>query len=265
MRVVLDDWRVCGHGLDGHKIALTQRAHQLPVADLPFLHPIHFDEHGGPISEIFDDPFFSRKNGAAEKKHVYLDGNDLPQAWAGRENFVIGETGFGTALIFIETLALWRQTARTGAQLHYVTFEAYPLSRDAIAGCLTSWPDRAEFAAELVTALPESWPVSGSAITQLKDVTLEVVIGLAEDTVENHPVLADCWFLDGHSPAKNPGMWSADLMRAVGNHTKPLGTFAAYSAAGWVRRNLEAAGFAVSKRPGFGTKREMSSGIKRPL
>ena len=234
----------------------------MPDHDLPFLHPIHFDEHGGPISEIFDDPFFSRKNGAAEKKHVYLDGNDLPQVWAGRDEFVIGETGFGTGLIFIETLALWRANSKRGAHLHYVTFEAYPLSREAIAECLTSWPERAKLAAELIGALPDMWPASGSQLVQLKDVTLEVVIGLAEVTVPNHPFMADCWFLDGHSPAKNPDMWSADLMMAVGKHTKPSGTFAAYSAAGWVRRNLETAGFEVTKRPGFGTKREMSRGVK---
>ncbi len=226
-------------------------------------HPIHFDEHGGPISEIFDDPFFSRKNGAAEKRHVYLDGNDLPLAWAGRDEFVIGETGFGTALIFIETMALWRETAAPTAKLHYITFEAYPLSRDAIAECLTSWPDNAEHAAAIVAAFPETWPTSGSAIVALGNITLEVVIGLAEETVPNHSLLADCWFLDGHSPAKNPDMWSADLMMAVGNCTKTGGSFAAYSAAGWVRRNLEAAGFEVIKRPGYGTKREMSRGVKK--
>lgn len=226
-------------------------------------HPIHFDEFGGPISEIFDDPFFSRKNGSDEKRYVYLEGNDLPQAWVGKDQFTIGETGFGTGLIFIETLALWRATALPTAQLHYVTFEAYPLSREAIAECLASWPERADAVAELTAVLPETWPTTGSLVMALGNVTLEVVIGLAEETVPPHSLMADCWFLDGHSPAKNPGMWSAELMQAVGNHTKTDGTFAAYSAAGWVRRNLEAAGFVVSKKPGFGSKREMSHGVKR--
>ena len=225
-------------------------------------HHIIFDEHGGPVSQIFDDPFFSRKNGAAEKKHVYLDGNDLPMAWAGKDRFVIGETGFGTALIFIETMALWRKTAKPDAHLHYVTFEAYPLARDIIAECLAAWPERTEFVAELLAALPNEWPQHGSVVCKLGTITLEIVIGLAEQTVPIHNLQADCWFLDGHSPAKNPDMWSASLMQAVGEHTISGGTFAAYSAAGWVRRNLEAAGFAVSKGPGFGTKREMSRGVK---
>ena len=228
-------------------------------------HPIHFDEHGGPVSEIFDDPFFSRKNGAAEKKHVYLDGNDLPQAWEDQDEFVIGETGFGTGLIFIETLALWQATAKPDAKLHYVTFEAYPLTRDVIVECLAEWPGRDGQVAGLIAALPEIWPETGSVICKMGNVTLEIVIGLAESTVPAHALQANCWFLDGHSPAKNPDMWSAALMLAVGNHTKTGGTFAAYSAAGWVRRNLEAAGFAVTKTAGFGTKREMSRGVKLPI
>ncbi len=36
------------------------------------------------------------------------------------------------------------------------------------------------------------------------------------------------------------------------------GTLATYSAAGQVRRDLEAAGFAVERRAGFGRKRHMS-------
>jgi tRNA U34 5-methylaminomethyl-2-thiouridine-forming methyltransferase MnmC len=238
------------------------KACQLPDTANPTLHPVHFDEHGGPISEIFDDPFFSRRNGAAEKRHVYLDGNDLPAAWVGLDQFTIGETGFGAAVLFIETLALWRTTAAENARLQYVTFEAYPLDKAIILECLNVYPEHASHTADLIKALPDVWPQSGTVECQIDNVTLEIVVGLAEQTVPQHSLSADCWFLDGHSPAKNPGMWSAELMQAIAVKTKPSGTFAAYSAAGWVRRNLEAAGFSVEKRPGFGTKREMSRGVK---
>jgi tRNA U34 5-methylaminomethyl-2-thiouridine-forming methyltransferase MnmC len=49
-------------------------------------------------------------------------------------------------------------------------------------------------------------------------------------------------------------------MQAVFDRTQPGGTFATYTAAGWVRRNLQAAGFDVEKVPGFGGKREMMRG-----
>jgi tRNA U34 5-methylaminomethyl-2-thiouridine-forming methyltransferase MnmC len=43
------------------------------------------------------------------------------------------------------------------------------------------------------------------------------------------------------------------------------GTFATYAAAGFVRRNLQSAGFSVERRPGFGSKREMLRGVKSSL
>jgi tRNA 5-methylaminomethyl-2-thiouridine biosynthesis bifunctional protein len=40
----------------------------------------------------------------------------------------------------------------------------------------------------------------------------------------------------------------------------PGASFATYTAAGFVRRGLEASGFTVKKRPGFGKKRHMLAG-----
>ena len=43
---------------------------------------------------------------------------------------------------------------------------------------------------------------------------------------------------------------------------RPGGTFATYAAAGRVRRALEAAGFRVTRAPGYGRKREMLTGTR---
>ena len=51
-------------------------------------------------------------------------------------------------------------------------------------------------------------------------------------------------------------------MGEVGAHTAPGGTFATYSAAGHVRRALGAAGFAVTRAPGYAGKRHMSRGTR---
>ncbi len=53
-------------------------------------------------------------------------------------------------------------------------------------------------------------------------------------------------------------------MREVNERTIAGGTFATYAAAGFVRRNLIAAGFAVERRNGFAGKREMLCGVKAP-
>ena len=49
-------------------------------------------------------------------------------------------------------------------------------------------------------------------------------------------------------------------MAQVAAHTAPGGSFATYTAAGHVRRALAAAGFAVTRAPGFAGKRHMSRG-----
>ena len=85
-----------------------------------------------------------------------------------------------------------------------------------------------------------------------------MVVGDARDTVPDWDGRADAWFLDGFSPAKNPELWGADLMAEVARHTAPGGTAATYTAAGFVRRGLEAAGFDVTRVPGYGRKRHMT-------
>ena len=93
-------------------------------------------------------------------------------------------------------------------------------------------------------------------------VDAEILIGDARDLLPGWDGAADAWFLDGFSPAKNPELWGEALMGEVGAHTAPGGTFATYSAAGHVRRALGAAGFAVTRAPGYAGKRHMSRGTR---
>jgi tRNA U34 5-methylaminomethyl-2-thiouridine-forming methyltransferase MnmC len=89
-----------------------------------------------------------------------------------------------------------------------------------------------------------------------------VVCGPAVEGVAASPERFDAWYLDGFAPSRNPDMWSQELMRLVFDRTVPGGTFATYAAAGFVRRNLAAAGFVVERLPGFAGKREMLRGDK---
>ena len=63
-----------------------------------------------PVSVDFDDPYFSSEGGLAEARHVFLKGIGIPDVWIGREQFAIGELGFGTGLNFLVTLQAWRET-----------------------------------------------------------------------------------------------------------------------------------------------------------
>ena len=66
--------------------------------------------------------------------------------------------------------------------------------------------------------------------------------------------------LDVLSPAKNPDMWQDSLFQQMAllsnNHT----SFATFTSASAVRRQLMAAGFQVNKQAGYAKKREMLYG-----
>ena len=64
--------------------------------------------------------------------------------------------------------------------------------------------------------------------------------------------------LDGFAPSKNPDMWNERLYQQMFRFTKPQGTFTTFTAASAVRRGLENVGFDITKRKGFGKKREES-------
>ena len=221
--------------------------------------------HAGdmPYSEEFGDFYYSKADGRAECRHVFLAGNGLPERFAGTQHFVIGELGFGTGLNFIETWAAWEAAATEGARLEFHSFELRLLDRDDMRRALAAWPDLTPRAAELITVWPER-PEGDVVIgfeSRGRPVSLHIHSGPALEQLTRAGFSADAWYLDGFSPARNPDMWSAELMRAVADRTRPGGTFATYSAAGWVRRNLQAAGFSVEKRPGHAGKRDMSAGI----
>jgi tRNA U34 5-methylaminomethyl-2-thiouridine-forming methyltransferase MnmC len=240
---------------------------QTPESQMPESQTLDWhdaDGHAGdmPYSREFDDHFYCRTDGRLECGHVFLAGNGLPDRWRPAAAFSIGELGFGTGLNFCETWRQWQATEKpAGARLAFTSFERFPMASADIDRALSAWP---EIAAER-TALVRRWPDDATGTIMLPmagDVTLTVVCGTALDGVRSCGMMFDAWYLDGFAPSRNPDMWSGALMDAVFAAATVGGTFATYAAAGFVRRNLQAAGFAVERRPGFAGKREMLRGTK---
>lgn len=202
-----------------------------------------------PVSRQFDDPYFSLAGGLEETRHVFLTGNDLPGRF--RDGFRIAELGFGTGLNLLAVLLAHRGPA----QLHYTSFEAFPMPAPDIARALAAFPEVTDLAASFL----DQW-AAGSTTLRFPNLTAQIVLGDARETLPNWAGQADAWFLDGFSPAKNPELWSPALMAEVARHTAPGGTFATYTAAGHVRRALAEAGFTVKRQQGFGRKRHMATG-----
>ena len=201
-----------------------------------------------PVSERFDDPYFSRENGLEETRHTFLRGNDLPERL--RPGFHVAELGFGTGLNLMALAAI------APCPIRMTSFEAFAMAPEDLARATARWQDDL---GPVRAALLAAYDPRGGTF-QIGPVTLTLLIGEAATTLPDWTGTADAWFLDGFAPARNPELWSDDLMQQVARHTSAGGTFATYTSAGAVRRALGAAGFTVRKVPGFGRKRDMSVG-----
>ena len=236
--------------------------------------------HPIPIfSERFGDYYFSLQNGYEETKYVFLKGNNLPKAWEGKDHFTIAETGFGTGMNFLSAWELFEQTARPGQKLHYIGAELYPLDIDILKRFLMPlFGNRAGRYAERFLA---SYPYRTPGFHRLElspNVTLTLVfddvcdafsqfnpypdrpmknMGTANSCNEG---AVDCWFLDGFVPSGNPQMWREELFELMARHSHPGTSLASFTAAGFVRRGLQKAGFDIQKVKGYGKKREMIIG-----
>ncbi len=236
---------------------------------LPPRPDLEWGNDGVPRDQINDDVYFSIHNGLEETREVFFRACGLPQRWEamgegikGKKNtFTVGELGFGTGLNIAALMQLWKMhRPNPNAQLDVVSFEGRLMRREDAQAALSAWP---ELAAEKEILLGV-WPRrargvqrvclgSGMSLTLIQD---EVGCGLQQACFK-----ADAWFLDGFSPAKNPDMWSAEVMQQIANHSAPNCVVGTYTVAGHVRRGLAAGGFEVSKQPGFGTKRERMQAI----
>ena len=209
-----------------------------------------------PRSKLYGDVYFSAEDGLAESRAVFLTGCGLPQAWTGRDRFVVGELGFGTGLNILALMDLWRRTSEPSAHLHIFSVEAHPIDAADAERALSRWPELADLTALLISCWPGRTPGLHRVSFPEIRVTLDVAILEVAEALKQWRAKADAWFLDGFSPALNPAMWRPEVLGLLAERSAPGGRLATFTVAGDVRRGLQAAGFDVTKQPGFGRKRE---------
>jgi tRNA 5-methylaminomethyl-2-thiouridine biosynthesis bifunctional protein len=219
-----------------------------------------FADDGTPWSERYTDLYHSAQGGLQQGRHVFIGGNDLPEAWAGRERFVVLEMGFGLGLNFLTTWQAWRNDPQRCRRLHFVSVEKHPFRRGDLATLLARWPELAALSSQLV----EAWPILVPGLHRLHfnggAVILTLVFGDAADWLPQLSLAADALFLDGFSPDRNAELWSADTLATVTRLAAPGASLATWSVAVPVRERLAACGWQLDLRPGFGNKKFMLTG-----
>lgn len=232
---------------------------------------LDWNESGTPVSNDFDDVYFSNANGLEETRYVFLHQNGLPTRWEtfDHRRFVVAETGFGTGLNF---LAVWQwfkafrqaNPDATTKELHFISFEKFPVTKDDLIKAHESWPELADLASQLHAHYPPAVADCHRIVLEDGMITLDLWFGDIKDCMPqvwtNNDGIVDAWFLDGFAPSKNPEMWNQDLFNGMAKLARVGCSTATFTAAGFVRRGLIEAGFDMKKVKGFGTKREMLAG-----
>ena len=226
--------------------------------------PARLQWHGDePFSAEFGDVYFSRHDGLAESRAVFLAGNDLPQRWCHAQRFTVAETGFGTGLNFLATVEAWLRTAPAHGVLDYISVEKHPLAQADLRRALAPWQELAPWRDELLAAYPPLTPGFHLRHLYAGRVRLLLLWGEAAAMLAELEAQVDAWFLDGFAPARNPDMWSPALFRQLARLSREGSTLASFTVAGRVRRGLGEVGFEIRKVPGFGGKRENLTGRYR--
>jgi tRNA 5-methylaminomethyl-2-thiouridine biosynthesis bifunctional protein len=235
--------------------------------------PLEWLPDGAPYNPRYGDVYHSRAGALAQARAVFLAGCSLPALWQEHADWRILETGFGLGLNFLATWAAcseWSQgNAQQGGTLHFISIEAHPVSaQDLLRGLQRLHAGDAADAAllprvqALVAQLAAAW---AGLRPGLQDwafdegrVRLTLGVGDVRDLLHVLPGQldsVDAVYLDGFSPARNPAMWSAEVMQGVARLCRPGTRLASWCVAGQVRARLQQAGFEVSKQPGLPPKR----------
>lgn len=225
------------------------------------------------VNEQFDDRYFDVVNALDEAQQIYFKNNNLIERITmgieSRTPFIIGETGFGAGRVVIALMELLEKSGLKNISIEYNSVELYPLSPKRMLDILSVFKDRA---GEGIYTLVEAYrgidiTAAGWHSAKIQQsfgtIDLNLWIGEALEMVNSLGKCCDVWFLDGHSPKKNPSIWRPELLKAIGEKTKPEGTCATFTVAGVVKSALTEAGFTINKHPGCGGKKHVLQGVKR--
>ena len=224
------------------------------------------------VNEQFDDRYFDIVNALDEAQQIYFRNNSLLErivsAKEAGSSFVIGETGFGAGRVVVSLMEFVKENGLKDISIEYNSVELYPMRPERMLQILGGFWERVGAEIDILVKAYSSIDISKggwhSIIIQQSFGTIELNlwIGEALEMVNALEKSCDVWFLDGHSPKKNPSIWRDELLMAIGEKTKVEGTCATFSVAGAVRRALEAAGFTIKLLPGCGGKKEVLHGVK---
>lgn len=199
-----------------------------------------------------DEHYHSVHGAKQESQHVFIQ-SGLHYCCKSKTNLHIFEVGFGTGLNALLTL---KECKALNINVNYTSVEKYPISHEEIRALNYSsiLPGFEDVFYDLHRA---KWneTIQITEIFTLKKVETDLV-GF------QHSGMYDLVYFDAFAPDLQPDLWSEEVFSQLYQSLNKNGILVTYSAKGFVKRNLKAAGFTVTKIPGPPGKREMIRALK---
>ena len=232
---------------------MSNPSYLLPYADIEW-------QQDAPASVAYQDIYWHRNQALDEKQYVFVDAmhrqmESARSPGSGHSQYTVGELGFGFGINCLLTARAWLEQPRT-RQLNFISIEKHPVAPADLQRLLADYDF--PHAGALIAQYPPAYR-GAHVIWLASNIRLLLIFDDAEHALRDLDARVDHWYLDGFAPARNPDMWQSGLLDRIHALSRPGARVSTYSAAGMVRRNLQSAGFQVTRKAGFGDKREMLS------
>ena len=179
-----------------------------------------------------------------------LRGSDLPARWAGRDRFVILDTGFGPGHSFLATWNAWRNDAARCGRLVYIGIEARPPTRAEFQQTLRDTKGDDDCRA-LAATLLQAWPPPTRNLHNLDfeggRVRLLLAFGSLREVLSELSLQADAFFLNAVRQGDSPALWAPQILKALGRRAALDASVTCSDASPGLHAALSAAGFEIDR------------------
>jgi tRNA 5-methylaminomethyl-2-thiouridine biosynthesis bifunctional protein len=225
---------------------------------------VEWQADGTPFSPRFDDIYRSETGGLEQARHVFLQGCDMPAAWAGLAQWRVLETGFGLGLNFLATWQVWLADPKRPRMLHFASIEAWPATADDLLRSAAPYPELIPLAEQLAAQWHGLLPGFHRLAFEGGQVLLTLCVGDVKPMLRELRFDADAVFLDGFTPERNPAMWDIHTLKSVARLCQRGTKLATWTATGEVKQALRQCGFIIKRAEGLPPKRHRLVGVFEP-
>jgi len=214
---------------------------------------IQITSDGSPtvFNPSLNETYHSRHGALQESEHVYINqGLDyMLNARQELDSIQVLEIGFGTGLnVFLTAL----YALKSKKKIHLTSIEPYPLSAEIISNIdyYLAFEPEAKVLWDAIHAA--TWEETVAILPNFTLLKMQTALLEAKYNTHFHLV-----YYDAFAPTKQPELWTTENFAFLAKSLHDNACLVTYCAQGQFRRNLEAAGYEVSRIAGPKYKKEM--------